>query len=29
VKGGERTIRLGVLVVVVALSCKVALDVFR
>ncbi len=29
VKGGERTIRLGVLVVVIALSCKVALDVFR
>lgn len=29
VKGGERTIRLGVLVVVVALSCKVAWDVFR
>jgi len=29
VKGGERTIRLGVLLVVVALSCKVAFDVFR
>ena len=29
VKGGERTIRLGVLTVVIALSCKVAYDVFR
>ncbi len=29
VKGGERTIRLGVLVVVVALSCKVAWDLTR
>ena len=29
VKGGERTIRLGVLAVVIALSCKVAYDVLR